>query len=117
MSGIVHHECSLGLLPLYLTLHFRIGIAGYRSLALVSIPHYLLYEERRIARCHGIGHSIGVFHVQVVVSIVAHEHDDILPIACVLVAHVVYRLVDHRLGIGFQDHREAPYTNIFLVAL
>ena len=62
-----------------------------------------------------LGSVVGITHVHIVVAVVAHEHDDVLPVAGVAVLGVGYGLVDEHLGLGIRHHGEAPHGHVNLI--
>lgn len=102
---------------LYYACNVGVGCSRRRCLALVCVPHYALHLECRVDVFYGLGYFVGVFHVYVLVAVVAHEHQEVLPAAGVVVAGVVYGLVNHDFGLGLRAHREAAYGHVELVCL
>ena len=79
VSGIIHDERSLLLLLLYQSRHLRIRVARGCAHTLIGIPHNLLYSEAGMPLSHHLSRFVLVFHVEVVVAVVAHEHQCVLP--------------------------------------
>ena len=55
--------------------------------------------------------------MQVFVTVVAHEHDDILPVAGIGIRFIGNDLVDHRFGIIFRHHGKPSHADVELVLL
>ena len=53
--------------------------------------------------------------MQVLVSVVAHEYESVLPSARIVVVHVGNHLVHHHLCLGFASHGEPSYSHIQFV--
>ena len=106
VSHVVHDEGTVLLLLHDGVLGIGIGEARTRGDALVGIPEYALdVQARRIHLCL-VRNGVRGAHVRVVVAIVAHKHDDILPRSGVFVFHVGNGLVDHDFGFRLVAHRE-----------
>ena len=117
MSCIIHYQCPIGLLLLNGALNIGICEARRRRFATVSIPHHLANNVPRMSCCSLFGSVIGVFHMEISVSVVAHKQQSVLPRTRVGITSIGYRLVDKRFGIVWIDHREAPDSYILLVGL
>ena len=65
---------------------------------------------------HHLGHHLGIVHVAVVVAVVAHKADGVLPVAGVVVIAVTDGLVDQNLGISLITDGEAAHSHVGLVA-
>ena len=115
MPCIVHNERTLCLLLLYDRAYFGICKACRGADAGISVPHHLLYQIVWISCHNGFGSIIYVAHVEIVVSIVAHKHNNVLPIASILVACIVDGLVHNGLRIDNRSNRESPNAEVFLV--
>ena len=59
---------------------------------------------------------VHISHMQIVISVVAHEHNDVFPVTGILVKGIVYGFVHERFGIAHFGYRESAYTHVFLVA-
>ena len=112
VSGIIHNQGTSVLLLLDDSSHLRIGITRRRGLSGISVPHHLLYQIVRIKRSHIISHFIRILHVEVVVTVVTHEHQGVLPGTCIFVLHIVDGLINHNLGFFGCSHRESSHGNI-----
>ena len=112
VTCIVHDECSLRLELLDGLLGFRIAVAVGCRLARIGIPHDFLDEESRIGGADGVGQRVDIAHVNVVIAIVAHEHDGVLPSTGILVGRVGDDLIDHGFGIQFARHGETAHADV-----
>ena len=79
MPCIVHDQGSVGLLLLDDLACLRISISYGGGLTLISVPHHLLDLKVRIETSNVGCHLVLVPHVKVVVAIVSHEHQGVLP--------------------------------------
>ena len=115
MPCIVHNERTLCLLLLYDRAYFGICKARRGTNAGISVPHNFLYQIVWIGRHDGVSCFIDVFHMEIVVSVVAHKHNNVLPIASILVTCIVDGLVHNGLRIDNRSNRESPNAEVFLV--
>ena len=115
VPGIVHYERTLCLLLLYDRAYFGICKARRGTNAGISVPHNFLYQIVWIGRHDGFSCFIDVFHVEIVVPIVAHKHNNVLPIASILIGCIVDGFVYHSLCIGYCSYWKTSNTYIFLV--
>ena len=93
VSAVVHHQCATLHLLFDESSHVGIAVARRRGGARIGIPVDLLQLVARIVRLHEGGHLVGRLHVGVVISVVAHEADGVLPGSRVLVACIADGLV------------------------
>ena len=112
VSSIVHDQGTRILLLLDDSRHFRISITRRRCLAGISIPHHFFHQIVRIEFSHIISHIVGINHVEIVVAIITHEHQGILPSSSILVLHVVDGLVNQDLCLCSRCHRESSHGYI-----
>ena len=112
MSGIIHDEGSRSLLLLDDSRCFGIGIARRGGFAGIGIPHHLLDEIGGIGGEHIICHIIGILHVEVSVSVIAHKHQGVLPGACIGILGIADGLVYQHLGIFCISYRKTTYGYI-----
>ena len=112
MSGIIHDEGSRSLLLFDNPRCFGIGIARRGSFAGIGIPHHLLDEIGGIGGEHIICHLIGILHVEVAVSVIAHKHQGVLPGAYIGILSITDGLVYQHLGFFCISYREAAYGYI-----
>ena len=68
-----------------------------------------------ILRYH-LGHHLGIVHVAVVVAVIAHKADGVLPVASVVVITVANGLVNKYLCFRLVADGEATHGHIGLVA-
>ena len=54
-------------------------------------------------------------HVKIVVAIIAHEDQSVLPCTAILVFHIADNLINHHFGLGFCLHRKTPHGDILLI--
>ena len=50
--------------------------------------------------------------MNIVISIVTHEHDGVLPGSAILILAVIDGLVDHDLRLGYCGYRESAHANV-----
>ncbi len=112
MSGIIHDEGSRRLLLFDDFSSLGIGIARRGGFAGIGIPHHLLDEIGGIGGEHIICHLIGILHVDVFVSVIAHKHQGVLPGAYIGILGIADGLVYQHLGIFCIGYREAAYGYI-----
>ena len=116
MSGIIHDEGSRSLLLLDDLGCLGIGIARRGGFAGIGIPHHLLDEIGGIGGEHIICHLIGILHVEVAVSVIAHKHQGVLPGAYIGILSITDGLVYQHLGFFCIGYREAAYGYILQFA-
>ena len=114
VSRIVHNQGSICLLLQDDFGSIRIAVAHRWRLTLISIPHHLFHLEIRILAGDILCHLVFVLHVQVVVTIITHIHDGVLPRASIFVLHIVDCLIDHHLGFIWGTDWETPYCHVLL---
>ena len=114
MSVVVHHQRPVGHVLLYQPHHIGITVARRSDLAVVGIPHYLPHIILRMVCHHHVGHPVGRDHVHIVVSVVAHEHNSVLPRPCIGIAHILLELVEHYAGLGCRPDGEAADGHVGL---
>ena len=112
VTAIVHDQCTLRLLLLDKIRHLGIGITRRRSHLGVGIPHHFLDAVSGMQRLHRLHGFFGITHVDVVVAVIAHEHQGVLPVAGIGILHITDGLVDHHLGISFCKYGEAADSHI-----
>ena len=117
MSGIIHNQRSGGLILLNGSCYVRIGVACRRRFALESIPHNLLYHITGIPGSHIFGRIVKVCHVQVVVSVVSHKHQCVLPSACLVVQSIRNGFIYQYFSLFFGGYRKSAHCQIELVRL
>ena len=117
MSGIIHDEGSRSLLLLDDSRCFGIGIARRGSFAGIGIPHHLLDEIGGIGGEHIICHLIGILHVEVAVSVIAHKHQGVLPGAYIGILGITDGLVYQHLGFFCISYRKTTYGYILQLAV
>ena len=86
MTGIVHYQCSLLHLLSDKPRHIGITVACRGGLAGIGIPHDALHLIGRIERLYQLSHTVGIVHVGILVTIVAHKADQTLPCSGMMVA-------------------------------
>ena len=79
MSGVVHDQCSLLHLLFDKARNIRIAVACRRTDAVVGIPHDTLYGKVRIAVFYQSRYGVGIGHVSIVVAVIAHDAEHVLP--------------------------------------
>ena len=95
MPHVVHNQCASSLLLLDDVCYFGIRVARCTGFALKHVPHHLLNKVLWMLYRYTVGHSVGIAHVQVLVSVVAHKHDGVLPCTCIGILGVCNGLVYH----------------------
>ena len=79
MTRIVHHQRTVGHLLFDQSCHIGEAVARRRSGTLIGIPIDLLDVITGIGILHERCHPIGCRHMRVVVTVIAHHTDRILP--------------------------------------
>ena len=116
VAAVVHDERTGSHLLLHILRSAGIGVAGGRRLALVCVPHHLLDMIARMERSHLLGSHVDILHVDILVAVVSHKHEHVLPCAGIAVGHVGLYLVYHALGCLGCGHGYASHGDILLVA-
>ena len=112
MTGIVHDECSCGLLLLDDFGHLGISLARRTGLTLVGIPHHFLDKIAGITGGHILGSIVGIFHVQVAIAVITHEHECVLPCPGIGIGGIVDGLVYQDLSILGIGYGETPHADV-----
>ena len=113
MTRIIHNQRTLTLLRLYNLLTFRISVTSGSFHALVGIPHHLFYIKSRELRLQMVGDIVGIGHMEIVVAIVSHEHQYVLPSTHILVLCIVDGFVNDVLRICNRIDSESPDTDVW----
>ena len=113
MTRIVHDQRPLILLCLDDLLTLWVSVTSGSLLALVGIPHYLLYIKSWELHLQIISNVIGIGHVEVVIAIIAHEHQHVLPSTHILVLCIVDGFVNDVLCIGSRIDGETPDADVW----
>ena len=116
MAGIVHHQGAVFNLFLQEALHLGIGIALGGADAGIGIPHDLAHLHLRIGGLHLVANVVGILHVLVLIAVVAHHANHVLPCAGMAVLHVGDALVHHDGSLRGRGHGKASNAQIGLVA-
>ena len=112
MPGIVHDERTVLLLAFDDGGHLGVGVSRGRGLLGIGVPHHLLQNELRVQCLDIVGIVVLVVHVQVVVTVVAHEHQFVLPGSRVAVLGIGDGLVDHDLSLVDACHGESSHGDV-----
>ena len=110
MPHVVHNQSSRLLLSPDGFACVGIGVARSRALTPIGIPHYLLDHIAWIQLLYIIAYQIGIVHVDVVIAVISHHHDSILPITCA--GRVSDNFINHDLGITGCRNRKSSYRDI-----
>ena len=62
--------------------------------------------------CNIVGHIVFISHVEIIVSVVAHEHKGVLPVTSILVVGVADGLIHHYLRLGSCSNRESSNGDV-----
>ena len=114
MSAVVHHQRPSSHLLCDQTCHIRIGIARRGRHTLIGIPVDLLDLIGRMVLLNECGHLVGSSHVDIIVTVVAHHADGVLPRAGILVVGIVKQFVCQHLCFFLRSGRQATYGHIRL---
>ena len=114
MSAIVHHQRTSSHLLLDQTCHIRIGITGRRRYPLIGIPIDLLNLVSRMIGLYQCSHLVGCCHVGILVTVVTHHTDGVLPGSGILVGNIVEQLVSQHLSLIRRSGRQSAYCHIGL---
>ena len=117
MTGIVHHQCTIGHLLLDQSRHIREAVARRRGSTLVGIPVDLLHVIAGIGILDESGHAVGRRHVRVVVAVITHHTDSILPGTRILIISVADGLVHEHLCLFERAGRETSHGDIRLTQI
>ena len=117
MTSIVHDQGAISLLLLHYLLHFGISIARRGSLATIGIPHHLLYQIVRIMACYIICHIIGIGHVQVVIAIITHKHQGVLPCSGIGIGGIIDGFIYQYLGFCRCGNGESAHRHVLQFTL
>ena len=93
VSAVVHDESSALLLRLYHRFAVGVSVARCRLHACEIVPHDFPYVISRKSLCHVVRQVVRRVHVYVVVAVVAHEHQCVLPRPCIPVFRIRHYLV------------------------
>ena len=63
-------------------------------------------------RLHRGSRLLGITHVDIVVTIVTHEHQGVLPVTSIGILHITDGLVDHHLSVGLRRHGETADSHV-----
>ena len=117
VSGIVHHQRTIGHLLLDEPCHVGVGITRRRSDTVIGVPVDLLYVIARIGILHKFGHTVGRSHMRIVVAIVAHHANSILPGTRKFVVSITDGLIHQYLGLFKGTGRETSHCHIGLAQI
>ena len=65
-------------------------------------------------RLHLLRYGVGILHVAVLVAVIAHQADGVLPDACFLIISIAVYLVNHDGGVSSRACRDASYSDVSL---
>ena len=115
MTRIVHDEGTyLHLLPDEGG-HCGVAVSISRLLYGVGVPQYFLHVVARIVAFHHLCHSFGIVHVAILVAIVAHHDDGVLPGTGLCVQDIADGLVDSGVSIFGRTCGDSSYGYVYLV--
>ena len=95
VTRVVHDQGSLLHLLPDEPRHIRIAVARRGRLAGIGIPHHTLHLVGGVLLLHQTCCSIGIIHVGILVTVVAHKTEHVLPSSGIGVEHIVLYLVYH----------------------
>ena len=117
VSGIVHHQGAISHLLFDQSRHIRETVTRRRGGTLVGIPVDLLHIITGIGILHEGSHTIGSRHVRVVVAVVTHHTDGILPRTRQFIIGIADGLVHKHLGLFETAGRETSHRHIGLTQI
>ena len=117
MARIIHHQSAISHLLLDQTRNIRIGIARCRRLTLVCIPVYLIDPIARMFSLHKCCNLVSRSHVSIVITIVTHHANDILPCTCMRVGSIVQGLIHQYSCFLLSTYRKAAYSHIWFALI
>ena len=117
MARVVHHQRTVSHLLLNQSRHVRIAIARRGRDACKSIPIDFPDSVARIGILDQCGHFISGLHVGVIVTVIAHDTDAILPITCIDILGVIKCFIDQGSGIIYCTYRKTAYCYIGLALI
>ena len=113
VSAVIEHQGAAAHLLFQLVRHLRVGVARGCYRALVDVPEETFHNELAVGRClHLVVGSVGVFHVVVVVDVVAHEANGVSPRAHRRLFHVGNGFVDDDARLLGRAAREAADAQV-----
>ena len=114
VSGIVHDQCPLLHLLADKARHVGIAVARRGRFTRIGIPHHALYLKGRIQLFYQGGGVVGICHVGILVSVVAHEAHHVLPYAGIGIVDIAYYLVYHHGSLVGRTGRDTSYGYVGL---
>ena len=78
----------------------------------ISIQIDLVHHKRHVPQPHTLCCQVGDAGVQVAVAVIGNEHQLLMPLARILVAHIRCNLLCHCLGCCSTRYRQSPYAYI-----
>ena len=117
MSAVVHHQRPTLHLLLNQSCHVRITVARRRGRARIGIPVDLLQLVALMVRLHHSGHLVGSLHVRIVIAVVAHEAEHVLPGSRMLVVSIADGLVSQDGRTLQGPDGKTPYCHIGLAQI
>ena len=115
MTGIVHHQRPLLHILLNQACHVGIAVACRRTDPGIGIPHDAFHLIGRIESFHHLCHTVGIGHVGILVAVIAHETQQVLPRPGMFVIDITHNLVHHGSGFFVGTCRDASYGHVSLV--
>ena len=112
VSAIVHNEGTALHILLYLPSHVGIGVARGSALQLVCVPHHLFHVYRRSEFSHLLSRFVGICHMYVGVSVVAHKHHGISPVPRHIVRQIAFNLVYECLCLVKRSCRQSSHCHV-----
>ena len=112
MSTVVHYQRSVCHILCYEVSRLWESISSGRFLQFVCIPHNLLNIESRLRSCNHFRYIVGINHVSVIVTVVTHHHNGVLPYPGVWILAVFNYLIHHQLCLDIISHWQSPYSHI-----
>ena len=115
MTGIIHNQRTIGLVLLDFLGSFWVSVSRWRWLAFVSIPHHLFNNIARMCGWGFFRRFVYIVHVDVLIAVVAHENQHVLPRTSIGILNVTDGFVYHDFRFAFRGNGESTYSHIQLI--
>ena len=112
MSAVVHHQRTRCHLLFNQSCHIRIAIACRRRASRIGIPVDLLQQVTGIVLLDECCHFIGSNHMGILVTIITHHTNGVLPGTGILIVGIADSLIRQKSGLIQRPGRETSYCHI-----